>query len=80
VHATSRKDQNRLIGMTIVTWRQEGSKTSRTLKAATILDPNNGKVYKVRMTPKDGGKTSGGAGLTSACRSLGRTQTWQRVE
>jgi uncharacterized protein (DUF2147 family) len=43
----------------------------------TILDPNNGKVYKVRLTPKDGGKTLEVRGFIGP---FFRNQTWQRVE
>ena len=43
----------------------------------TILDPNNGKTYKVRLTPKDGGKTLEVRGFIGF---LYRNQTWQRVE
>jgi uncharacterized protein (DUF2147 family) len=45
----------------------------------TILDPNNGKVYKVRLTPKDGGKALDVRGYIGA-PLLGRTQTWIRVD
>ena len=44
-----------------------------------ILDPNNGKVYKVRLTPADGGKKLDVRGYIGA-PLLGRTQTWIRVE
>ena len=43
----------------------------------TILDPNNGKTYKVRLTPKDGGKTLEVRGFIGP---FYRNQTWQRVE
>ncbi len=42
-----------------------------------ILDPNNGKTYKVRLTLKDGGKTLEVRGFIGF---LYRNQTWQRVE
>lgn len=45
----------------------------------SILDPNNGKTYKVRLTPKDGGKSLDVRGYVGA-PLLGRTQTWIRVE
>ena len=45
----------------------------------SILDPNNGKTYKVRLTPKDGGKQLDVRGYIGA-PLLGRTQTWIRVE
>ena len=44
-----------------------------------ILDPNNGKVYKVRLKPADGGKKLDVRGYIGA-PLLGRTQTWIRVE
>jgi len=45
----------------------------------SILDPNNGKTYKVRLTLKDGGKALDVRGYIGA-PLLGRTQTWLRVE
>ena len=44
-----------------------------------ILDPNNGKTYKARLTPVDGGKSLAVRGYIGT-PLLGRTQTWQRVE
>lgn len=44
-----------------------------------ILDPNNGKVYKVRIKTADGGKKLEVRGYIGA-PLLGRTQTWIRVE
>ena len=44
-----------------------------------ILDPNNGKVYKVRLKPVDGGARLEVRGYIGA-PLLGRTQTWTRVE
>ncbi len=44
-----------------------------------ILDPQKGKLYKVRMTPTEGGaklEVRGYVGMPL----LGRTQTWIRVE
>ena len=44
-----------------------------------ILDPNNGKTYRLKVTPTDGGKTlvlRGYIGISL----LGRSQTWTRVE
>ena len=45
----------------------------------TVLDPEEGKIYKVRLKPVDGGKKlelRGYIGLPL----LGRTQTWIRAE
>jgi uncharacterized protein (DUF2147 family) len=44
-----------------------------------ITDPNNGKVYKVRMKPIDGGQKMEVRGYVGA-PILGRTQTWLRME
>jgi uncharacterized protein (DUF2147 family) len=44
-----------------------------------ILDPNNGKIYKVRIKTADGGKRLDVRGYIGT-PLLGRTQTWQRVE
>ena len=71
----ARKDQ-KVIGMTIV----EGVKKSPDeayWDGGTILDPNNGKLYKVRMTPKDGGKTLEVRGFIGP---FYRNQQWLRVE
>lgn len=71
----ARKDQP-VAGMTII----EGVKKAADepyWEGGTILDPNNGKTYKVRLTPKDGGKTLEVRGFIGF---LYRNQTWQRVE
>ena len=44
-----------------------------------ILDPNNGKVYKVRLKLADGGRKLDVRGYVGA-PLLGRTQTWIRVD
>jgi uncharacterized protein (DUF2147 family) len=44
-----------------------------------ILDPNNGKVYKLRMKPIEGGKKLEVRGFIGLAL-LGRTQTWIRLE
>lgn len=43
----------------------------------TILDPNNGKTYRVRLTPKDGGKSLEVRGFIGP---FYRNQTWIRIE
>ena len=45
----------------------------------TILDAGEGKVYKVRLTPADGGKKLEVRGYVGM-PMLGRTQTWIRIE
>ncbi len=44
-----------------------------------ILDPNNGKTYRTRLKPVDGGKKLEVRGYIGA-PLFGRTQTWIRVE
>jgi uncharacterized protein (DUF2147 family) len=44
-----------------------------------ILDPNNGKTYRTRLKPVDGGKKLEVRGYIGA-PLFGRTQTWVRVE
>ena len=71
----ARKGQ-KVIGMQIV----EGVKKNPDepyWDGGQILDPNNGKLYRVRMTPKDGGKTLEVRGFIGP---FYRNQTWQRVE
>jgi uncharacterized protein (DUF2147 family) len=71
----ARKDKP-VAGMTII----EGVKKNADeayWDGGTILDPNNGKTYKVRLTPKDGGKTMEVRGFIGP---FYRNQTWQRVE
>ena len=65
-----------VLGMTIV----EGVKKNAEepyWDGGQILDPNNGKLYKVRLTPKDGGKTLEVRGFIAF---LYRNQTWVRAE
>ena len=71
----ARKDKP-ILGMTII----EGVKKNPDeayWDGGTILDPNNGKVYKVRMTPKDGGKLLEVRGFIGP---FYRNQQWIRVE
>ena len=44
-----------------------------------ILDPNNGKTYKTRLKPVEGGKQLEVRGYIGA-PLFGRTQVWHRVE
>ncbi|MEO8747463.1 MAG: DUF2147 domain-containing protein [Rhodanobacter sp.] len=70
-----RKDQP-LVGMTIM-WgvSRDGDKWS----GGKILDPKNGKTYKVSLTVTNGGQSLDVHGYIGFSL-LGRTQTWQRVE
>ena len=46
-------------------------------EGGTIVDPENGKVYKLRLTPQDGGKTLQVRGYIGP---FFRNQLWQRVQ
>ena len=69
------KDQP-VIGMTIITGMK---KDGNEYNGGQILDPNNGKVYKSKMTLVDGGKKLDVRGYIGV-PMLGRTQTWVRQE
>lgn len=64
-----------ILGMTIA-WglRREGDGR---WGGGTILDPENGKEYSVRMTPADGGRSLEVRGFLGVSL-LGRTQVWHR--
>lgn len=71
----AKKDQA-ILGMTII----EGVKKNADepyWDGGTILDPNNGKTYKVRLTPKDDGKVLEVRGFIGP---FYRNQTWLRVQ
>ncbi len=70
-----KKDQP-IRGMTIL-WGVK--KSGDTWSGGRILDPNNGKVYRVNLTPTDGGKKLMVRGYLGIAL-IGRTQEWNRVE
>ena len=72
-----RKGQSKL-GMQII----RGAKKAEgkdVWEDGNILDPNNGTVYKLKLTPIEGGKKLEVRGFVGFAL-LGRTQTWVRVE
>ena len=73
-----RKDQ-KVIGMQILrNLTREGKETEYLWGGkGTILDPNNGQVYDVRMVPIEGGKRLQVRGYIGP---FYRTQFWERVE
>jgi uncharacterized protein (DUF2147 family) len=69
----ARKDQP-IIGMTII----EGAKADESGQkwvGGEILDPNNGKTYRLELMPMDGGKTLRVRGFIGP---FYRTQVWHR--
>jgi uncharacterized protein (DUF2147 family) len=69
------KDQP-VLGMTILEGVRRNADEAY-WDGGTILDPNNGKTYKVRLTPKDGGKALEVRGFIGP---FYRNQQWVRVE
>ncbi len=73
-----RKDKP-ILGMTIITGVRLSANAADIWDGGHILDPNDGKSYKVRLSPVDGGKKLEVRGYIGM-PLLGRTQTWLRVE
>ena len=73
-----RKDQP-VAGLTIIRNLKKADGSADEWSGGDILDPNNGKVYKLRLKPVDGGKKLEVRGYVGM-PMLGRTQTWHRVE
>ena len=66
----------RLFGMAIVTGMK---KQGDVYAGGEILDPDNGKVYRCKMTLEDGGTKLQVRGFVGVSL-FGRTQTWIRIE
>jgi uncharacterized protein (DUF2147 family) len=73
-----RKDKP-IVGMTIIRNIKASADDKTVFDGGDILDPNNGKVYKVKLTVTDKGAKLDVRGYIGM-PLLGRTQTWSRVE
>ena len=71
-----RKDKP-VLGMTLVRNTKQSAEDKEVWDGGDILDPNNGKVYRLRLKPLDGGKTMEVRGYIGP---FFRTQTWIRAE
>ncbi len=71
-----RKDKP-VLGMTIMRGVKQNADDPAVYDAGHILDPNNGKTYRVRIKPVDGGKRLEMRGYIGP---FYRTQVWQRIE
>ncbi len=71
-----RKDKP-ILGMTIVRNMKQDAADAAIWTGGDITDPKNGKVYRARMKPVDGGKTLEVRGYIGP---FYRNQTWIRVE
>jgi uncharacterized protein (DUF2147 family) len=65
-----------IIGMTILTGLK---KDGESWTGGQVIDPKNGKTYKAKVTPIDGGKKLEMRGYIGM-PMLGRTQTWVREQ
>jgi uncharacterized protein (DUF2147 family) len=73
-----RKDKP-ILGMTIIRDVKANANDKAVFDGGDILDPNNGKVYRVKLTLIDGGSKLDVRGYIGT-PLLGRTQTWIRAE
>ena len=73
-----RKDKP-VLGMTLLRNVRQNDGDRGIWDGGDILDPNNGKVYRVRLKPIDGGARLEVRGYIGT-PMLGRTQTWIRSE
>jgi uncharacterized protein (DUF2147 family) len=71
-----RKDKP-VLGMTILRNLKPDPDDKETWAGGEILDPNNGKTYRARLKPLEGGKQLQMRGYLGP---FYRTQVWQRVE
>ena len=68
-----------IVGMTIIRNMKKADGDKAMWEGGDILDPNNGKIYRLRLIPSADSKkltVHGYIGMPM----LGRSQTWQRVE
>jgi uncharacterized protein (DUF2147 family) len=73
-----RKDKP-MVGLEIVRGVKKNADEADLWDGGTILDAAEGKVYRVRLKPVDGGKKLEVRGFVGT-PMLGRTQTWVRAE
>ncbi|HEX7687155.1 MAG TPA: DUF2147 domain-containing protein [Burkholderiaceae bacterium] len=73
-----RKDKP-IVGMTIINGVKQDAEENNLFDGGQILDPANGKTYRVRLKPTEGGKKLEVRGYIGT-PMLGRTQTWIRAE
>ncbi len=73
-----RKDKP-ILGMTILRGVKQNPEDKAVYEGGDILDPNNGKVYRVRLKVVDNGTRLEVRGYIGT-PMFGRTQTWVRAE
>lgn len=68
-----------IVGLTIIGGARLNPEHEGQWDGGTILDPNNGKTYKLRLRPSADNKTLEVRGYIGT-PMIGRSQAWQRVE
>lgn len=68
-----------IVGMAIIRGVKKSAETEGIWDGGTILDPNNGKTYKLRLKPSEDGKKLEVRGYIGT-PVFGRSQTWQKAE
>jgi uncharacterized protein (DUF2147 family) len=71
-----RRDQP-LVGLTILRNLRQSSSDPAVYEGGDIVDPNNGKVYRTRLKPVNGGQQLEMRGYIGP---FYRTQVWKRIE
>ena len=66
-----------IVGLTILRNLKPGAEDNTVWEGGDVLDPNNGKLYRARLKPINGGKE---LQLRGYLGPFYRTQTWIRVE
>ena len=79
VECTDERKDKPVQGMTILRDIKPDANEKGTWVGGDILDPNDGKIYKVLLKLADGGKKLDVRGYIGM-PMLGRTQTWIRAE
>jgi len=76
---TDERKNQPILGLTLIRNVRQSADDQGLWDGGDVVDPDNGKIYKVRMKPIDGGKKLEVRGYVGM-PMLGRTQTWIRVE
>lgn len=76
---TDERKNQPVVGLTIIRNVKPNADDKALWEGGDILDPGNGKVYKVRLKPVQGGKALEVRGYIGM-PMFGRSQTWIRVE
>ena len=76
---TDERKNQPVVGLTIIRNVKSSADDKSVWEGGDILDPGNGKIYKVRLKPVQGGKQLEVRGYIGV-PMFGRSQTWIRVE